>query len=159
MTRRLWVPLFAFVAGAFVGYLAIPKFTQDSSVNAATRKPVSMTRLYTGADNQTHAEEVALDFTPGKPNDVSKLKQITMAELHRGASGSVDDWHVAPRRQYVITISGQGEIEVAGGKKISVGPGHIDLVEDTTGRGHVTRVLGAEDRVTLQLPLADQSGR
>src|SRR5256886_9663951 len=47
------------------------------------------------------------------------------------------DWHTAPRRQYVITLSGQGELEVAGGKKIPVGPGHIELVEDTTGKGHI----------------------
>jgi hypothetical protein len=64
-----------------------------------------------------------------------------------------------PNGQYVITLSGRGEIEVAGGKKISVGPGNIDLVEDTTGKGHITRVMGTEDRVALQLPLADQSGR
>jgi len=59
----------------------------------------------------------------------------------------------------VITLNGRGEIEVAGGKKIAVGPGTINLVEDTTGKGHITKVVGAEDRVTLQLPLADQSGR
>ena len=59
----------------------------------------------------------------------------------------------------MITLSGRGEVEVSGGKKVSMGPGHIDLVEDTTGKGHITKVLGTEDRVTLQLPLADQSGR
>jgi len=69
----------------------------------------------------------------------------------------VADWHTAPRRQYVITLTGQGEIEVAGGKKISIQPGHIDLVEDVTGKGHITKVTGTEDRVTLWLPLADQS--
>ena len=69
------------------------------------------------------------------------------------------DWHTAPRRQYVITLSGQAELEVSGGKKIRVGPGHIDLVEDTTGKGHITRVTGTEDRVTLQLPFSDQSPR
>jgi hypothetical protein len=37
------------------------------------------------------------------------------------------------RQAHVITLSGHGELEVAGGKKIPVGPGHIELVEDTTG--------------------------
>jgi hypothetical protein len=46
-----------------------------------------------------------------------------------------------------------------GGKKIPIEPGHIDLVEDVTGKGHITRVTGTEDRVTLWLPLADQSNR
>jgi quercetin dioxygenase-like cupin family protein len=118
-----------------------------------------MTRLYTGPDNQTHAEEVELKFTPGTPADVFKMLEVTRAELHRTAAGSFDDWHRAPRRQYVITLSGHGELEVAGGKKVSVGPGNIDLVEDTSGKGHITKVVGSEDRVTLQLPLADQSGK
>ena len=161
MTRRMLALLFTFTTGAIVGHLAIPSigahFAEPSVVMAQTHKPVFMTRLYTGPDNQTHAEEVEVKF--GNPGEAFKLMQVTGAELHRLAGGSVDDWHRAPRRQYVITLSGRGEIEVAGGKKISVGPGNIDLVEDTTGKGHITRVMGTEDRVTLQLPLADQSGR
>ncbi len=70
---------------------------------------------------------------------------ITGAELRRAAPGTVSDWHTAPRRQYVIIFSGQGELEVSGGKKIPVGPGHIELVEDTTGKGHITRVTGNEE--------------
>ena len=122
------------------------------------RKPVLITRLYTGADGQTHAEEIEAKFTAGSPNEVFKMGTVG-AELHRAAPGTVIDWHTAPRRQYVITLSGQGELEVSGGKKIPVGPGHIELVEDTTGKGHITRVTGTEDRVTLTLPLADQSSR
>jgi quercetin dioxygenase-like cupin family protein len=122
-------------------------------------KPFMMTRLYTGPDGQTHAEEVEAKFTAGSPNEVFKLMGITGAELHRSAPGTVQDWHNAPRRQYVITLSGQGEVELTGGKKIHLGPGHIELAEDTTGKGHITRTIGNEDRVTLTLPLSDQSGR
>jgi len=57
----------------------------------------------------------------------------------------------------VITLSGRGEIEVAGGKKIAVGPGQINLIEDTTGKGHITRNLGPEDRIAITIPLADQT--
>jgi len=59
----------------------------------------------------------------------------------------------------VITLSGRGELEVAEGKKIPVEPGSIELVEDTTGKGHITRVVGLEDRVTLQLALSDHPDR
>lgn len=162
MTRRILVLLCTFAAGAIVGHVAIPSIgthvAKSGVVLAETQKPVLMTRLYTGADNQTHAEEVELKFTPGT-TEVAKMMAVTGAELHRTSGGRVQDWHRAPRRQYVITLSGQGEVEVAGGKKISLGPGHIDLVEDTTGKGHITRGVGTEDRVTLQLPLVDQSGK
>ena len=120
-------------------------------VSAQAKKPFMITRLYTGPDGQTHAEEFEAKFSE---KDVSMLMQVSGAEMHRAKGGTVDDWHRAPRRQYVITLSGRAELEVAGGKKIPVGPGHIEIVEDTTGKGHITRVL--EDRVTLQLPLAPQ---
>jgi len=151
MTRRMLALLFTFVAGTIVGHVAIP----SAGAQAQTHKSMFMTRLFTGPDNQTHAEEVEVKFTAGSPNEAFNMGQVTGAELHRGAAGRVSDWHRGPRRQYVITLSGQGELEVAGGKKISVGPGHIELIEDTTGKGHITRVVGPEERVTLQLPLAN----
>ena len=125
-------------------------------VSAQTQKPkpLMMTHLYTGPDGQTHSEEVEAKFND---KDVAMLMQAKGAELHRAKGGTLQDWHVAPRRQYVITLSGRAELEVAGGKKIPIGPGHIDLVEDLTGKGHITKVL--EDRVTLQLPLVDQTPR
>ena len=56
----------------------------------------------------------------------------------------------------MITLSGQGEVELAGGKKIHLGPGNIQLAEDMTGKGHITRTLGTEDWITLAVPLADK---
>jgi hypothetical protein len=152
MTRKMLALLFAFTVGTIVGHVATPSATPSMGVALAqSRKPVFMTRLFTGPDNQTHSEEVAIDF----PGGVSKLMPISLGELHLASPGRVNDWHRAPRRQYVITLTGHAELEVAGGKKISVGPGHVDLVEDTTGKGHITKVTGADDRITLQLPLAN----
>jgi hypothetical protein len=145
----------AFAVGAIVGHVATPSGALIGVAQAQSHKPTMMLRLFTGPDNLTHAEEVPLDFAGG----VSKLRPITSGELHTASPGNVIDWHRAPRRQYVITLSGHGELEVAGGKKIPVGPGQVDLVEDTTGKGHITKVTGTEDRITLQLPLADQSGK
>jgi len=44
------------------------------------------------------------------------------AERHRAPPGCVADRHTAPHRRYVITLSGHAELEVAGGKKIAIGP-------------------------------------
>jgi hypothetical protein len=123
--------------------------------SAQEHKALMIHRLFTGPDGQTHAEEVEAKFSGGGGNDVYKLMANSGAELRRAPPGRVADWHVAPRRQYVITLSGHAELEVAGGKKIELGPGSIDLVEDTTGKGHITKVVGNEDRVTIQIPVAD----
>jgi quercetin dioxygenase-like cupin family protein len=147
-SRHVWI-----IGTSLATLFVLLASAQTGGSGAPQHKPLMMTHLYTGSDGHTHAEEIEAKFTVGTNNEVFKLLATSGAELHRAAPGTVIDWHTAPRRQYVITLSGQGEIEVAGGKKFHVGPGHIDLVEDTTGKGHITRVIGNEDRVTLQLPL------
>ena len=54
---------------------------------------------------------------------------------------------------HVVTLSGKGEIELAGGQKIPLGPGHILLAEDVTGKGHISRGVGSEDRISLFITL------
>src|SRR5579862_2000361 len=129
------------ILGLLALFLILWAQAPRQTVSAQSRKPLMITHLFTGPDGQTHAEEIEAKFNE---KDVAMLMQHSGAELHRASGGSVDDWHRAPRRQYVITLSGRAELEVAGGKKIPVGPGNIDLVEDITGKGHITRVL--EDR-------------
>ena len=125
----------------------------DPDVFAAqTRKPIMMTRIYTGPDGLSHAEEIEMKLT----GNATEMMKATGVEFSRRAPGSSNEWHTGPRRQFVITLSGRGEIEVAGGQKVAVGPGHINLIEDTTGKGHITRNLGSEDRIAITIPLVEQ---
>jgi hypothetical protein len=120
------------VAGAGLLGLSVlmsPAQTGRPVSGTEKHKPVIVTRLYTGPDGQTHAEEIEAKFTIGNTTDAFKMLGVSGAELHRAPAGRVSDWHTAPRRQYVITLSGRGEIELAGGKKIPVGPGSIELAE------------------------------
>ena len=143
------------VFGALVGsfFLMWVSHTDPDVVVAQTRKPIMMTRIYTGPDGQSHAEEIEMKLT----GNATEMIKATGVEFSRRPPGSSNEWHTGPRRQFVITLSGRGEIEVAGGKKIAVGPGHINLIEDTTGKGHITRNLGPEDRIAITIPLADQT--
>jgi hypothetical protein len=129
----------------------------DGAAGAQNHKPVMITRLYTGADGHTHAEEIEAKFAPsGGGNDVYRLMANSGAVINRVAPGRVADWHTAPRRQYVITLSGHAEVELIDGTKIELGPGSIDLAEDLTGKGHITRTVGNEDRVTISIPVSGQ---
>ena len=47
-------------------------------------------------------------------------------------------WHTAPRRQYLITLSGSVDISIGDGTVKTVGPGDVLLAEDLTGQGHIT---------------------
>jgi quercetin dioxygenase-like cupin family protein len=127
--------------------------TDQDVVVAQAPKSIMVTRIYTGTDGQSHAEEIAMKLT----GNASEMMKATGVQFGRRPPGTSNEWHTGPRRQYVITLSGRGELEVAGGKKVAVGPGHINLIEDTTGKGHITRNLGPDDRMTVTIPLADQT--
>ena len=69
------------------------------------------------------------------------------------AVGTVMDWHPAPRRQLVVHLAGQLEIGLRDGTTHVFGPGSARLMDDVTGPGHLTRVVGAEPVVQAIMPL------
>ena len=117
--------------------------------SAQTRKPIMMTRIYTGPDGLSHSEQIEMKLTP---NGTSATK-ATGVEFSSRPAAPAGDWHTGPRRQFVITLSGRAELEVAGGKKVPIGPGNINLIEDTTGKGHITHNI--DDRIVVTIPLAE----
>jgi hypothetical protein len=112
---------------------------------------MEISRLYTGPDGQTHIEQMSLDSHP----DLAKLQKAVGIQFRAAAPGNFIDWHPAPRRQFVITISGEVEIGLADGSVHRFGAGHVNLAEDLTGKGHTTRVVGNVPRVTATIPLTD----
>ena len=108
-----------------------------------------ITRLYTSDDGQSHFED--LD-TPKGGEEIVALKAGADMTFRRSPDGHFVDWHNAPRRQYVITISGQMEIVIGDGTVRKFGPGDVLLAEDLTGKGHTTRVVGGP-RVSVSVPL------
>jgi hypothetical protein len=127
---------------------------------AQRRTPVTVTRLYTGPDGQTHAEDVDVKLSPSTGAaggaERSALVNVSSVQFQRTPANQFQDWHNAPQRQYVVTVSGRREAEIAGGKRVILEPGRIILAEDLTGKGHITRGAGTEDAVTLIIALRDE---
>jgi hypothetical protein len=112
--------------------------------------PMTITRLYTGSDGQSHAERLSVESHP----ELTSLIAARGVSFHTVAAGHFMDWHPAPRRQFVIMLAGQMEIGLADGSVHSFGPGDVLLAEDLTGHGHTRRVTGDEPRTTATIPLA-----
>jgi quercetin dioxygenase-like cupin family protein len=130
-----------------------------SHVAAQRRATTMVTRLYTGADGQSHAEETEVAWRQSglraELSDSEPVK-VTAAQFLRWPRGFVWAGHPASKRQYVIIVSGRGEVDVVGGKKVQLAPGQVLLAEDVTGKGHTTRVGPDEDLVMLLMPLAQE---
>ncbi len=63
------------------------------------------------------------------------------------------DWHPAPRRQYVINLDSAVHITAGDGETRYIGQGEVVLVEDTTGRGHISKFVGGAMRRSIFVAL------
>jgi hypothetical protein len=110
-------------------------------------------RVFTGDDGESHFEDV----TPEEMTTI--VNRLGEGDITLGLrpSPSFSDFHNAPRRQYVVNLSGTAEFEAADGTKVQMEPGDILVAEDLTGHGHIARSLGDTPRASLAVPLADPS--
>jgi len=111
-------------------------------------------RVYSGEDGASHFAdfEIELDNHSGVGR-ISSLWQGT-GVIFREVDGDYDlEFHNAPRRQFVINLTGSVEIEVGDGSKRVIGSGGVLLAEDTTGQGHISRAVAGEPRRCLFIPL------
>jgi len=116
-------------------------------------------RIYADDAGESHLEdlEVALqptDFAPpAPPLHLSHLEPAARVGYLHAPPGWCGDWHPAPCRQYVIYLAGVMEGEVSDGTVRRFGPGSVALLEDTTGKGHRSRVVSEEGAMTVVVQL------
>jgi len=150
MTKRVAL---VFLLGATAGVLC--PYT-GHYLHAGQRAGIVVTRIFTGTDGQTHAQEINVKLMPGGPfAEVSEMTKASGVQFRRQEPHYFEDWHTAPRKQYVITLSGRGEIELSDGQKVQLGPGSILLADDLTGKGHISRGVGPEERISLVVPVSE----
>jgi hypothetical protein len=99
----------------------------------------------------------AMDVELTDAGEIGRLSEPFMASsvIFRENDRSYDyDWHPAPRRQFIVLLDGEIEVEVTSGEKRRFTGGDVVLVEDTTGTGHRTRTVGGQSRRSIFIPLA-----
>ena len=117
---------------------------------------MKVTRVYTGSDNQSHFEDIDVELKDGGPGGHMSSLVPAKGIVFRENTGDYNcDWHNAPRRQYVVTLEGEVEIEIGDGTKRILGAGDILLAEDTTGQGHISRAVNGKPRKSLFITLED----
>jgi hypothetical protein len=121
---------------------------------AADEKSMTIVRLYTGTDGQSHFEDVRIPLkSTGKIGFISELVTATGVVFRETGGDYNYEFHTAPRRQYVVNLEGEVEIEVGDGSKRILRSGDVLLAEDTTGQGHISRAVNAKPRKSLFITL------
>lgn len=122
---------------------------------------VSVLRIWADEEGESHLEDVDLEFSeqdfvpPAPPVLITSPEAASGYVLARVAPGWHGDWHITPRRELNIYISGEGVIEASDGESRRLGPGTILLAEDTTGKGHVSKVTGTNEVFVVVVTLPD----
>jgi len=105
-------------------------------------------RVYTDSDGETHIEDLEIEFKevnfapPAPPVQLSMFASATQWAFFSLPLGWRGNWHPTPRRQVFFYLAGEVEAEVSDGTIRRFGPGDVTIVEDTTGKGHRSRVVG-----------------
>jgi quercetin dioxygenase-like cupin family protein len=127
---------------------------------------LAFVHLYADAHGVSHFRDEKLAFPAGPAapevaspqlsnaralasRQLSSAPGATLLMLKRGAE---EDWHRAPRRMYLIVVQGMSEVTAGDGEVRRFGLGSVMLMDDTTGKGHITRAVGDVDHIALAIP-------
>jgi len=118
------------------------------------------TNIFADEEGDTHFRDVGIEFesvefAPPAPSvNLSSFTPATQYAFCVFPSGWFGDWNPTPRKQAFLFLSGEMEVRVSDGEERRFGAGSVVLVEDTAGKGHVSRVVGSADVVTavIQFP-------
>jgi hypothetical protein len=105
-------------------------------------------QLFSDAIGESHFGSVNLQLVtrnfapPAEPFDVSDFAAATRYGFLRAPSGWVGDLHPSPMCMWVFVLSGEVEFEARDGGRRRLPAGSAILLEDTTGKGHQSRVIG-----------------
>jgi hypothetical protein len=98
-------------------------------------------RIHTGADGGSLLQDLDVELRTDALGRISSMMPATNVFLRELKRDLVVDYHRGPRRQLIFLVSGALEIESSDGVRRLLGSGDGVLVEDTTGQGHITRVI------------------
>ncbi len=114
-----------------------------------------ITRVYADERGDSHFGERDVELRDAGPiGHLSDAIAATAVIFRHNDAGYDYDWHVAPRRQYVVLLDGSPiEIETSDGDRRTFGLGEVLLLEDTTGKGHRSRHLEPRERRSLFIAL------
>lgn len=117
---------------------------------------MNLTRVYADDQGESHFGDVLLELTDaGEIGSLSEAIPATSVIFRTNTAGYDYQWHVAPRRQFIVLLDGAIEIEVSDGALRSFRGGDVLLMEDTSGRGHRTRNIEPRERRSLFIVLPD----
>lgn len=160
------------LSGAFLSTPGLMLHAEAPPAAASATRVLPITHLWADAKGVSHFRDEKMSFeaatpenpTAGTTSRTNPDPEALVALPLRGATGAtflylkraaVEDWHRAPRRMYLIAVQGMSEVTAGDGEVRRFGLGSIVLMDDLTGKGHITRAVGKVDHIALTIPVPD----
>lgn len=149
------------------GYAAMRPLAQQALAVAALARAsgpgVPYSTLYIDSDGESHFRDGgSLDLVLPSAAERADgdmffhtMQGVASVMLTRLKAGMTEDWHASPQRMFVFGLGGEVEMSASDGTTRVVGSGDMLLLEDTSGKGHLTHVPGDVDYVGLGVLISD----
>ena len=159
LSKRTGFPVFMFAVSWFV----CSGVAQGQPAEIEVAEPFEITRIYTDDAGVSHFGTTEVTFNladfapPTPPISVSQGIEVESITFISSPVGWFGDWHPTPMRQIMFCLVGELEVQVSDGEVRSFGPGSVIIVEDTDGKGHISRVVGTERVFMAAIPMTSMS--
>lgn len=106
--------------------------------------------LYEDENGVSHFRDIEIEWeTERRSSKLSATIPVTGLEFRETQGEYKIDWHPAPRRQYIINLDAGVKITASDGEARIIGAGEVILVEDTTGKGHLSESIAGQMRQSI----------
>ena len=110
--------------------------------------------LFTDEACVSHFRDIEVEWAEERRTSKLSARLPAAGIIFRQSPGTYElDWHTAPRRQYIINLDAGVEITASDGEVRQIGPGEVILVEDVTGKGHLSKALDGKTRHSIFIPI------
>ncbi len=119
------------------------------------------TRLYADNAGESHFAPFTVSLVdrafapPAAPFYVSPFVAASHHAFLHVPGGWIGELHPSPIRMWVFLLAGEMAFEASDGEVRHIGPGSALLLEDTTGKGHLSRVIGDAAATLAVVQLGD----
>jgi hypothetical protein len=118
-----------------------------AAANKETPPVMHIHNLYADANGETHFRDIEIEAESAGPGGKVSARFPATGIIFRTTEGSYNyDCHPAPRKQYIINLDAAVKITASDGESRIIGAGEILLVEDTTGKGHISQAVDGKFR-------------
>ncbi len=110
--------------------------------------------LYADQNGESHFRDIEVEWAEERRGSKLSRRLPATGIIFRETRADYDlDWHPAPRRQYIINLDAGVRITASDGESRQIGAGEVILVEDVSGKGHLSKAIEAKMRHSIFVPI------